>query len=97
MPAVIPQISHLSLEYLSVPFSSDVDPATLNGAEMAFTRSVTDDPDVWHTATIAGSAVQLLVGPGGAEQLAEGTWVVWVKLTDAPEVTVEAAGKVIVF
>jgi hypothetical protein len=39
---------------------------------------------------------QCLVGPGGATTLAAGTWYVWVKITDSPEIPVRPASYIVV-
>lgn len=47
----------------------------------------------WDTAQGAYYAL-CLVGPGGTTTLAVGTWTVWVKISDNPEIPVIPAGQI---
>jgi len=88
------RISVLSLEYLHVPLSIDVEGAAF---EMAFTTYGDEaDPTEWHSATYADGSVRLLVGPGAVE-LPVGEWMVWVRVTANPEVPVRQAGRIVIF
>jgi hypothetical protein len=92
-----------SLQYVKVPVSATVngvayDP-TSDTVQIAFTP-VARDPDSadWLTASweTDGSSyfARVLVGPGGSVQLAAGTFAVWVKVVDDPEVPVLQAGTI---
>lgn len=86
------KISALSTEYLTVPFTADVSAASIDGAEIALIAD--DDPPIeadWHDATIVGETARVLVGPDEIA-LTVGTWRVWVRITDTPEIPVEMAG-----
>lgn len=91
------RISSASVEYVRVPISareagSAVDP-TADTVTMAFTAGTT--PTTWIAATWETDTTttpttyyaRTLVGPGNTV-LAAGTWTVWVKVTDSPEVPV---------
>lgn len=87
-----------SVEYLKVPITAPAD-VTLGTqtVEMAVlspeTRPIEDD---WNTAEWADSTTaRLLLGPG-ALPLAAGTYKVWLRLTDTPEVPVLTAGTITV-
>jgi len=105
---VTPQISAASLEYVSVPVRGIVAGAVIDptgsDVDMAFLRgSAAPGDSDWQAAswdTDAGTVpttyrAQCLVGPG-AVQLAAGTYRVWVRVTDSPEVPVKAAGHITV-
>jgi hypothetical protein len=92
-------ISRLSTEYVQVQVTFTVSGAQVNPTgdtvQMAFTHGgalpgVSD----WHTASweTAGTVhyAQCLVGPSGGVVLAPGTWNVWLKVTDSPEVPVRS-------
>jgi hypothetical protein len=97
-------ISALSLEYVRARVvakegSTEVDPTSYT-VKMAFTTTtpVTND---WKTATWETDAdpepdvyyARCLVGPAGTVTLTAGTYLVWVKITNAtPEVPVKFAG-----
>ena len=100
MPTVrdeTPEVSRLSTEYLKVPFTSNVDPDTIAGVDIAFTADHGTEPTTWHPATIADGAARILLGPDGGIEPGVGLWWVWVRLTDSPETTVEIAGLVEVY
>ena len=99
-------LSHLSLEYVSVP----VQAFTLAGAaynptgdtvQMAFMPQATQVPQSadWQAATWSTVASNVLfpysasclVGPGGTITLGIGTYVIYVKIADSPAVPVEQA------
>lgn len=93
-------MSHLSTEYVQVPVSiiasgTPVDP-TADTVQFAFvTRR---DPQVsdwvngtWDTAP-GGYLAQCLVGPNGDVSLALGTYQIWLKIVDTPEVPVRQVG-----
>lgn len=96
-------ISHLSLQYVGVPVKAislngnSYNP-TGDPVSMAFMPQATQVPQLsdWQAAvwaTRAGNIIEpyaayCLVGPGGTIQLSIGTYVVYVKITDNPEVPV---------
>lgn len=92
-------IPSISVEYARVRLTADVE---LNSqtVELAFLSSYTAEPSGgdWHAATWltpAGTTrtAGVLIGPG-ALVLAEGTWNVWWRLTDTPEVPARKAGRI---
>jgi hypothetical protein len=100
-------ISDLSTVYVKSRIVATVNGTTYNPTgdtvEVAFKAPGVDPagPD-WHAASweTAGTAfyARLLVGPVGGLVLAAGTYKMWVRITDAPEVPVlEAPGTVRVF
>jgi hypothetical protein len=90
-----------SLQYVKAPVSAVVDGAaydpTSDTVQMAFT-AVGVDPvsGDWKTAgweTISGRYyARCLVGPGGTIDLAVGSYTVWVKVTDSPEIPILRSG-----
>lgn len=102
---MVAQISTASLEYVRVPMSATSSGAAYNptsdAVQMAFlatnTAPVSGD---WKTASWdtdsttvpATYRAQCLVGPSGTVTLTAGTYTVWVKVTDSPEVPVKRAG-----
>jgi len=94
------KLSSSSLEYVKVQVTavkngSEYNP-TSDAVTMAFT--LTDDlTDVsWKTAsweTTSGKYyARCLVGVGGAATLTAGDYIVWVKVSDNPEIPVKRAG-----
>ena len=96
-------ISHLSLQYVFVPVTVTAlngDPYNPTGdtVEMAFMPQVTQVPMVsdWQSALWTTSATNVLqpysayclVGPAGTIQLGIGTYLIYVKFTDAVEIPV---------
>lgn len=93
----------ISTEYARVRVTSDVN-LSAQPVALAFTTSRTTEPDTgdWVTATWLGTAettadgnytraAGVLVGPAGLV-LAEGSWHVWWRVTDTPEVVARYAG-----
>lgn len=92
------RISSLSTEYVAVPFTASVDPDSLEGVELGFVAGTSDDePEQWHTAIIEDGAAKLLVGPDQDVTFTAGTWSVWTKITDNPEIPVEKSGHLYVY
>lgn len=101
-------ISHLSLQYIGVPVKA-VTPAgaaynpTADPVQMAFMPTATQVPQTsdWQVATWAAMtgnllypyAAYCLVGPGGTINPGIGTYVVYLRITDNPEVPVLIAGQ----
>jgi hypothetical protein len=96
-------ISHLSLQYVGVPVkATSLAGAPLNPTTdpvfMAFMPQATQVPQNtdWQTAIWATRSSNILepyaavclVGPGGTIQLGIATYVIYVKVTDNPEVPV---------
>lgn len=94
-----------SLEYVRVPVYAEaagaqVDP-TGDTVQMAFMPgSQTPEAGDWKSATWdsdtsttpATYRAQCLIGPSGTVTLNRGTYTVWVKITDSPEVPVRPVG-----
>ena len=102
-------ISALSLEYVRVPVAAKQAGAVVNPTAdtvtMAFSAAGVDPvagdykTASWETdATTTPSTyyARCLVGPAGTVTLAAGTYEVWVKVTDSPEIPVKRSGTLIV-
>lgn len=99
-------ISTASLEYVRVPVTVTKSGAAYNPTgdtvQMTFVSSARSPNagDTWYAGSweTAGSTYYALclVGPGGTVVLTAGTWYVWVKVTDAPEVPALPAGVIVV-
>lgn len=101
----VAEISAASLEYVRVPVAAQssgiaVNP-TADVVQLAFMSGRTNpatgdwkaaswDTDV--TTVPPTYRARCLVGPGGAVTLSPGTYLVWVKVTDSPEMPVKPAG-----
>ncbi len=100
MPTLTPtvEISVLSDEYLTVTFTSDVDPQALGTVEMAFTTGHNDAPEAldWETAAVNGSTMRIMVGPTGVA-LPIGFYLVWTRIDAGTETPVEAIGHLRIF
>jgi hypothetical protein len=93
-------LSSLSTEYVQVPVSiiasgEPIDP-TGDTVQFAFMKSgKPTDPDwvngTWDSAP-GGYLAQCLVGPAGDATLALGTYQIWLKVVDTPEVPVRQVG-----
>lgn len=86
------KLSSLTTEYLHCSIESDINP-TSDTVKIAFMASGSPTSDDWHTATWeSGSSspytAKILVGATGVS-LAVGTYVVWIKVTDSPEIPVK--------
>src|SRR5580704_9714297 len=100
-------IPYLSLQYIGVPVRAALltgapyDP-TSDTVRMAFMPQVTQVPQPadWQQAIWAAQpasviypyAAYCLVGPGGTITLGIGRYVIWLKVTDNPEIPVLTAG-----
>ena len=102
-------ISSLSLEHVLARVSARKNGAVVNPTtdtvQMAFTTAEAEPVGGdWKAATWeTDSATEpdtyyavCLVGPGGTVTLADGTYRMWVKVTDSPEIPVKKAGILIV-
>ncbi len=93
------KLSSLSRQYVNVPVTAPADP-TANVVQMAFT----DGSEPGDTDWVSGSwekvgsryRARALVGPGGDKVLPNGSYVVWLRVTAAPEAPVFKAGLLIV-
>lgn len=94
-------LSSLSTEYVRVPVAATVNNAPYNPTgdvvQFAFTTGANPVSGDWHTgswdSTDSPYVAQCLVGPGGVVSLAVGTWIIWIKITDNPEVPVRSVGQ----
>jgi hypothetical protein len=95
-------LSSLSTEYIRVPVAATVNNAPYNptndAVAFAFTGGANPAGGDWHSGSWDSAntpyAAQCLVGPGaGGVALTVGTWVIWIKITDNPEVPVRAVGQ----
>lgn len=98
-------ISSLSTEYIQVEVTATVNGSspynpTGDQVQMAFIASGNPESGDWHTGawqTLSSSAgpvylAQCLVGPSGGVALLAGTYGVWLKVTDNPEIPVRQVG-----
>lgn len=79
-------------EYIHIPVSGSPDLDT--PPELAF-ATTPDEPadDAWHEAEWAEGSARLLIGPtGGAVQLANGQYRIWLRFTAGAERPVRNAG-----
>jgi hypothetical protein len=102
--ALLKSIPSLSTEPIQVSVSATVNGSAINltsdTVQFAFTSGVSPGPTDWHNGTwealsYAGSTVYIAecqIGPGSAVPLAVGTWTVWVKVIDNPDVPVRQVG-----
>lgn len=105
MPQADTVISSLSTEYIQVPVQAIVNGAPYNPTSdtvyMAFVPVGSSNyPVTWYqgswSTTVQGNYLaQCLIGPlNGGVVLPVGYYVVWVKVTDSPEVPVKPSGTV---
>jgi hypothetical protein len=83
-------------EYIHVPVTGN--PTLTTPPEMAFTVTPDEpDDDAWHQATWHEGAIRLLIGPaGGATQLLNGQYRIWIRFTAGPERPVRKAGLLLI-
>lgn len=86
-----------SVEYVKVPVTA---PADISITSQPVSIAVVDvaarpAPGDWKTASWDGNTAKTLIGPG-VLPLSPGTYKVWVKVTDSPEVPVLVAGTITV-
>lgn len=90
-PLVLPSTTR---EYVHVPITGT--PSTGTPPEIAFTTipgPPEPDDEAWHEATWHQGAIRLLIGPaGGAVQLLNGRYRIWVRFTAGPERPTRLAG-----
>jgi hypothetical protein len=94
-------MSSLSTEYLQVPVSIIASGTTVNPTsdvvQFAFMKAGKPGSSDWHIGSWdtapGGYLAQCLVGPGaGGTVLALGTYQIWLKIVDNPEVPVRPVG-----
>lgn len=90
-------IDRASVEYLKVPVTTPPDVTITNQTvELAVlpdtARPVEED---WNTGEWVDNVARILIGPG-ALPLEAGTYKVWVRVTDMPEIPVLTAGTITV-
>jgi hypothetical protein len=99
--------NHLSTEYVLVPVSATKNGAPYNPTsdtvQFAFMPTATQFPGVsdwvagqWDISSgnpIYPYNAKCLVGPGGTITLAIGTYVIYIKVTDSPEIPVLVGGQ----
>lgn len=89
-----------SLENVSVEVSGHVAgeilDVSVDGVEFAFTQGDADPTTFYtgawetnNTTTPPTYTALCLAGPGGTVELTAGNWVVWVKITDVPEIPIQ--------
>src|SRR6266508_2134109 len=102
-PPVPYSLSSLSLEYVRLPVSAKdsgvvVNP-TSDAVAMAFIASGAPAGGDWKTyatTTPPNYYACCLVGPAGTVTLAPGTYMIWLKITDTPEIPARAVAPLIV-
>ena len=100
-------VSSLSLEFIRYAVKAivnGVSPYNPTGdvVRFAFTTGPNVAPTTWYVGSWETSAgpvyiARCLVGPAGAATLAVGTYTVWLKITDNPEVPVRQVGQLKVY
>ena len=100
-------LSSLSTDYVQVPVSAAIDGANYNPTpdtvQLAFMApGASPGTSDWHTGSwdtpSAGTYMaQVLIGPAaGGIVLTPGTYTIWVKVTDNPEVPVRTPGFLVI-
>lgn len=100
--------SHLSLKYVLIPVSFtklgvQANP-TGDVVQFAFMPTATQNPQVsdwvsgaWDNYSavdpIYPYRAKCLVGPGGTITLVPGTYIIWLKITDSPEIPADIVGQ----
>lgn len=76
-------------DVVEMAFKSDgTEPSTPDWKTAAWETDATTDPDTYYA--------RCLVGPGGTVTLTDGSYDVWVRVTDSPEIPVKKAGRLVV-
>lgn len=100
-------ISHLATEYVLIPVSATKSGLSYNptadAVQFAFMPTATQVPGIsdwvtgsWDTDTaslIYPYSAKCLIGPAGSVTLGLGTYVIYVKITDSPEIPVLVCGQ----
>jgi hypothetical protein len=98
-------ISSMSSEYIQVPVMAQIGGQPYNPTNdsiyFSFVQGYYGNPSVWilgsWSTTVQGTYLaQCLIGQAG-NVLQPGTYTVWLKITDSPEVPVKQAGTINVF
>jgi hypothetical protein len=103
-------LSHLSTEYVLIPVAVSKAGVPYNPTsdtlQFAFMPTPTQVPSggdwvagVWETDStniLYPYLAQCLVGPTGSTALTTGTYVMYIKITDNPEIPVLAAGQLVI-
>jgi hypothetical protein len=87
-----------SIEHLYVPTTIGGAAAATLDYEMAFTVYGSDaDPTAWTAAEYDANtaSARLLLGVDIALDIGE--WMVWLRVTSAPEIPIRAAGRIVVY
>ncbi|MGH3095114.1 MAG: hypothetical protein ACRDMV_03840 [Streptosporangiales bacterium] len=97
--ATVTTIPAISIEYLHVPVNASVtlDEQTVEITALTGQGTVPDASTTWTTAEWTGDAgesrtARILIGPDADLELAAGSYTVWCRVHDDPEVPVRAAG-----
>jgi hypothetical protein len=103
-------LSHLATEFVIIPVnvtkSGVLANPTADTVQFAFLLNPTASPQLsdwvngsWDTSSnsIYSYLAQCLVGPVGAITLGTGTYAMWLKITDNPEVPVQQVGQLIIY
>jgi hypothetical protein len=101
------RIDSASLETLRCPVFADTGGGIYNPTSdpvaMAFTTGPSAKPGPsdwkpggWDTTAIGTYVATCLIGTGGAVALAPGSYYVWVRITDLPEIVVREVGELVV-
>lgn len=97
--------SSLSLQYVNVLITAVGGNPSEDTVQMAFTRTGNPGSGDWNDASWADQGnlpttqaiAQCLVGPAGTVTLPVGTYKIWVRLLDSPEVPVLPAGTLAIY
>lgn len=92
------RISSQSTEYILVAVTASV-VVTGDPVALAFTAPGTDPASGdWLTGNWVNGKARVLVGPaGGAKTLTAGSWDLWVRVTDNPEIPVRRVDQITVY
>lgn len=88
------QVDALSTVYIWVPVIAPLD-LSADPVSLAFKTTGKPSGGDWHAAAWDDKAARILIGPGGVA-LTAGTYTVWVKVTDDPEIPVIPAGSLVI-
>lgn len=103
-------LSHLSTEYIIIPVTASKAGVPYNPTgdvvKFAFMPTPTQIPQVsdwvlgaWDTDTtnvLYPYSAKCLIGPAGVTALGTGTYVIYVQITDSPEIPVLVAGQLVI-
>lgn len=93
-------LSSLTKEYLVVEVECSINP-TSDTVQFAFTTG--DNPIItdwisgsWEAGTTSPYTCKVLIGAGSSKVLTAGSYYVWVKITDSPEIPVRRLTEMLV-